>query len=292
MNITNRLFTYPVLSNEKYDYRESIFAIDFENVMDGVNNLKLTFDIAMTCKEIEQLILSGKAEYVIHLECSTTAYREVVKSISTHIEHTVPISRVSGSFDAVAFVILKENVKGFSCSDWDEDYADMVFDLSRGSILAYQNLPALNITKDYEEFTSAGSIFTVFKRVTADIEAAEVYLDANKIRIGLCSEDYDLYKTYSTLEELQEIFHCMVIFPALVYVFSELKLEGAAETYQAREWFIALEQAYNKRGLNFMAEVDSEEKSSFVLAQQAMELIVNKAFRQMSLFYTQEEEDE
>ncbi|MBR3362208.1 MAG: hypothetical protein IKG39_12850 [Lachnospiraceae bacterium] len=292
MNITNRLFTYPVLSNEKWDYQNSLFAVDFENQMAGVNDLKLAFDIAMTCKEIEQLILSGKAEYVIHLECSTTAYREVLRSISTHIEHTIPIGRVSGSFDAVAFVILKEDIQDFVSTDWDEDFFGMSFDLNRGSILAYQNLPGLNITKDYEEFTSAGSLFTVFKRVTADNEAAEVYLDANKIRIGLCSEDYDLYKTYSTLDDLQEIYHCMVIFPALVYVFSELKLEGAAETYQAREWFVSLEQAYHKRGLNFMEEVDSEDKSSFVLAQQAMELIMNKAFKQMSVFYSQDEEDE
>ena len=168
MNITNRLFTYPVLSDEKDDYVESIFSVDYEQTMQGVNSLKLTFDIAMNCQELEKLINNGQAEYVIHLECSTTAYREVLQSVSKHIEHAIPIGRINGSFDAVAFVILKKNVANFSCTDWVDDYSEMTFNLFAGSILAYQNLPSLDIIKDYEEFTNAGSIFSIYKRITED----------------------------------------------------------------------------------------------------------------------------
>lgn len=32
MNITNRLFTYPVLSDEKDDYKESFFSVDYCNL--------------------------------------------------------------------------------------------------------------------------------------------------------------------------------------------------------------------------------------------------------------------
>ena len=39
MNITNRLFTYPVLSDEKDDYKESLFNVDFVQAMQGVNSL-------------------------------------------------------------------------------------------------------------------------------------------------------------------------------------------------------------------------------------------------------------
>lgn len=66
MNITNRLFTYPVLSDEKDDYKESFFSVDYEQSMQGVNSLRLSFDITMNCHELEQLIIDGKADYVIH----------------------------------------------------------------------------------------------------------------------------------------------------------------------------------------------------------------------------------
>ena len=291
MNITNRLFTYPVLSDEKDDYKESLFNVDFVQAMQGVNSLIMIFDIAMNCPELEQLILNGQAEYVIHLECSTTAYREVLRSVSKHIEHTIPIGRVNGSFDAVAFVILKKNVSNFSCTDWVDDYSGITFNLFAGSILSYQNLQSLDITKDYEEFTNAGSIFSIYKRITEDDRPAEINLDSSKIRIGLGTKDYDIYAIYAAKTELQALFHSMLVLPALVYVFEELKQEGGEETYHNKEWFIALEKAYSKRGIVFMEEVLNAEKTSYQLAQEAMELPLSKAFDQIPVFFDTTEED-
>ena len=271
MNITNRLFAYPVLSDEKADYKESIFNVDFEQHMQGVNSLQLSFDIAMNCRELQEMILNGQAEYVIHLECTTTAYREVIRSVSKHIEHIIPISRVNGMLDAVAFVILKKRATKFFSSDWVEDFDGMTFDLFQGSILAYQNLTSLDITKDYEEFTNAGSIFTIYKRITNEDKPAEIMLDSPKIRIGLGSHDYDAYSVYSVKTELQPLFHSMLILPVLVYVFEELKQDDGEETYHNKEWFLALEKSYAKRGIRFMDEVLNSEKTSYQLAQEAME---------------------
>lgn len=291
MNITNRLFTYPVLSDEKDDFINSIFHVDYEQSMQGVNSLKLVFDITMNCEDLERLIIDGKADYVIHLECSTTAYREVIHSVSKHIEHVIPIGRINGSFDAVAFIILKKNIKNYYCSDWVEDFSNPIPNLTVGTILAYQNLSSLDITKDYEEFTNAGSIFSIYKRVTEEDCPAEINLDSTKIRIGLGTKDYDVYAVYSGKTELQSLFHSMLILPALVYVFEELKQEGGEETYHNKEWFLALEKAYSKRGIVFMEEVLNPEKTSYQLAQEAMELPLSKAFNQIPIFYDTTEED-
>lgn len=258
MNITNRLFTYPVLSEEKNDYKNSIFSVGYEQTMQGVDSLKLTFDIVMNCQELDQLIISGQADFVLHLECTTTAYREAIHSVSKHVEHVIPIGRINGTFDAVAFVILKKNITGFICSDWVEDFNDTTFNLFAGSILAYQNLQSLNITKDYEEFANAESIFSVYKRLTEDDCPAEINLDSSKISIGLGTKDYEVYAMYSAKTELQSLFHSMLILPVLVYVFEELKQEGGEDTYHNKEWFIALERAYSKRGMTFMEEVKFE----------------------------------
>lgn len=292
MNITNRLFTYPVLSDEKDDFKSCVFKVTVENCMEGVNSLKLLFDIKMDCPEIEDLILNGQAEYVIHLECSTTAYREIITSISKKIEHILPIGRVNGSFDMVAFVILKKRVSSYFCTDWDDDYKDMTFSLSQGSILAYQNLPGLSITKDYEEFINAGSIFTVYKKVSEEDKPIEVNLESHKIRIGLTTRDFDIYTKYNVKSQLQAVFHAMIVFPTLVFVFEELKQDEGVEQYHGKEWFIALEKAYARRGLIFMDEVLNTDKNSIRLAQEAMELPISKAFAQIPLIYDSSEEED
>ena len=291
MNITNRLFAYPVLSDEKDDYKTSKFEVEYTHKMQGVNSLQLTFIITMNCPEIENMILSGQAEYVIHLECSTTAYREIVHSVSKNISHTIPIERLNGTLEAVAFIILKKHTTHFVSNDWVEDYDGLSFDLLQGSILAYQNLSSLDITKDYEEFTNADSIFTIYKRLTNEDKPAEIKLESSKIKIGLGSHDYDIYSKYSSNPELQSIFHSMIVLPALVYVFEELKLEGGHELYKDKEWFLSLEKSYAKRGIIFMDEVVNDDKTSYQLAQEAMELPISKALNQIPLFYNNSEED-
>ena len=191
----------------------------------------------------------------------------------------------------MAFIILKKNITGFFCTDWVDDFSDTTFNLFAGSILAYQNLSSLDITKDYEEFTNAGSIFSVYKRIMEGDCLAEINLDSTKIRIGLGTKDYDIYAMYSGKTELQSLFHSMLILPALVYVFEELRQEGGEETYHNKEWFLALERAYAKRGITFMEEVLNPEKTSYQLAQEAMELPLSKAFNQIPIFFDTTEED-
>lgn len=291
MNVTNRLFAYPVLSDEKDDYKQSVFHVEYRQNK-GVNDLQLCFDIDMNCKELQDMILSGQAEYVVHLECKTTAYRKVLHSMSPQIKHEVPFGRINGTLEAVAFVVLKKHVKTFSCTDWVEDFTGMTFDLSQGSILAYQNLDSLDMSKEYEEFSNAESIFSIYKRLTDEDKPAEIDLEASKIRIGLGKQDYEMYSAYSGGMELQSVLHAMLIFPALVYMFEALKQDDGEEgMYRGREWFMALEQSYKSRGVNFLEEVHNDEKTSYELAQEAMELPLSKAMKQISVLFRETEED-
>ena len=70
MNITKRLYTYPVLSEERDDYVDSVFDAEVQYKMNGVNNLQFDFDIEMDNKQLQSMILTGDAEYVIHIEPS------------------------------------------------------------------------------------------------------------------------------------------------------------------------------------------------------------------------------
>ena len=85
MNITKRLYTYPVLSEERDDYTDSVFDADVQYKMKGVNNLLFDFDIEMDNKELQKMILEGDAEYVVHIECANTSYRTTIHDISNHV---------------------------------------------------------------------------------------------------------------------------------------------------------------------------------------------------------------
>ena len=94
MNITKRLYTYPVLSEERDDYQNSTFDANVSYKMNGVNSLHLEFNIEMDNPDLQSLIGSGRAEYVIHIECSNTSYRTTIHSIAEIVEKISPLEEL------------------------------------------------------------------------------------------------------------------------------------------------------------------------------------------------------
>lgn len=72
MEIKNRLFPYPVLCEDTDDYTEGEFVVDTEVVSQDINTLELRFRMNLDNPGLKGLISQGRAEYVIHIECSNT----------------------------------------------------------------------------------------------------------------------------------------------------------------------------------------------------------------------------
>ena len=293
MNITKRLYTYPVLSEERDDYVDSIFDAEVQYKMNGVNNLQFDFDIEMDNKDLQRMILAGDAEYVIHIECANTSFRTAIHDISNHVSKEIPIGRINGRIEIIVLIATKKDVSHFVNSKWDDDYQGLSFELSKGSILAYKNIPVIDIVKNYEEFNSASSIFKVYKRLTSEPKPMEIDLSTAQIGIGVGLQEYEIYSRFCDKEELQPILNSMMIFPALVYVFEELKQENGIDNYSGRNWYVTLSKAYEKRGIDLADELLNSDKTSVQLAQEAMELPLNAALRKFAdLFENGEEEDD
>lgn len=314
MKITNRLYTYPVLSEEKDDYLNSRFDVQIKNCIKSVNNIKLKFEVYMDNKELEKLIRDGKAEYVIHLECSYTTFRKALTSSANEIKYEIPLSKLRGKLEIVAFIVAKEELVDFYSDDWNEDFEGLKFKIPKAGILAYENLSSIDVIKNFEEFTNTSSIFSICKRQTDEDKPIEVNLNSDKIKIILGPKEYDIFAKFQNNDKLLPIFHSMLILPAFVSVFEELKKN--IEFYREQNWFISLKYAYEKRGLNLIKEltgkdtlediedgedledtkdienVEINRKSSFELAQEAMELPISKAFSQIINIYEDTEEED
>lgn len=60
-------------------------------------------------KEIEQLIDEGEAEYVIHIECSYTSYRTVIKTDESEIQKRIPEHKLNGKVAICTFIVAKRD---------------------------------------------------------------------------------------------------------------------------------------------------------------------------------------
>ena len=79
MEIRNRLFPYPVLCLENDDYIDCEFRV-LTNQIEELKDIVLQFKIELDNKDLLDLIRDGKAEYLIHVECSNTSFRKVIRN--------------------------------------------------------------------------------------------------------------------------------------------------------------------------------------------------------------------
>ncbi len=293
MNIANRLYAYPVLSDETDDYNNCFFTAEMDRNLSGVEEMEFDFTFSTNSETIRDLIDKKYAEYMIHVECSQTAYRRAHRSKANIISFQIPLKKVSGKIEFVAFIVVKKDIKRLDSNEWSDDFDGLTFDLPKGTILAYQNLDGLTITKDFEEFTNPNSIISVVKIHNAEQIPAEINLEADHIQIRMYEKDYDEYLRMSKSLETQELVNASTVFPALVYAFEELKDEETYEKFSTRNWLLSLEKAFAARGQDFKEVILNSEKSGYVLAQEVLDMPISKIYagtKQLSLTESEEED--
>lgn len=74
MEIKNRLFPYPVLCADTDDYTSGSFSVDTEIVSQDMHSLILKFHMKLDNPGLKTQISQGRAEYIIHMECTNTAW--------------------------------------------------------------------------------------------------------------------------------------------------------------------------------------------------------------------------
>ena len=282
----SRLFTYPVLAEGRDDYKTCKFAAKVENSTDAANNLVFDVDLSTDCAEINRLIATGDAEYLFHVECPTTIYREIFTHVVGDFSCKIPSSFVKDKLYRVAFIVLRRDVKNFSCDDWNDDFDGLSFDLQRGSILAYKNFEPLPLAEDPNLFKNVGSIFSVYRKLDDDAPF-ELNLTPQKIKIALNAKDYALYRRYCENPTLQPILNALIILPALVSVFEELKQD--AQEHESDAWFSALTAAYKRQKADFKKLLAEED--SLTLAQMVMGLPLSKALESLAVMFDDTAED-
>ena len=285
MEIKNRLFPYPVLCVENDDYIDCSFDIK-TNLTEEVADLVLTFDVELTNNnELSWLIRDGLAEVIVHIECSSTAYRMVVGITGNKRAFRLPKSKVNNEVYLVGMIVAKKDIKDFTSANLNEDYGTDPIDFHKGSILAYRNLPKILVTKNYEELAGDNTFFTIIKRTS--LEGAEQLpvsyeLGSPKIQIIVEEKTYDEYIKYHNNPLMEPITNTLLVMPAIAYMVETLRDYGSDHPYKTQFWYQKFKKACKLQGKDFEQDIIDSEKSSLEIAQELLRYPIGRAFESLS----------
>lgn len=248
MKISERLFPYPVLSPGYSDYPEAEFAAGQRAELTG-DVVYFEFDMALRCPAIAGLISSGEAEYAVHIECSLTSHRELIRSAHPALQHAVRADCLRGGVESVALIIAAKDIKDYDGGgDLSPDFSGLRFRVPRGSILAYCPLPAVRLESQLAAGAAGPSVFVVYARTeTGDVPMC-VDPGQDSIMIGLSQKDFSRYSQMAGDTGMQPILNSMLVLPALVYVLDELRDEQMLEDCRDLGWFQTISRSLQGAG--------------------------------------------
>lgn len=296
MRIGNRLFPYPVLRPGQSDYETSAFQTE-RVVSNTLETMRMSVRIRMECDDLQALVASGDARYALHLECAQSSYRELlVQNASPVFNHAVQISKLQGALESVALVLAARDIRRYASDDFGPELKGLSFDIPKGSVLACENLPIIDVDNPLESVWGGKPIFIAYKLPGSGDEPMLVEMNKDSVMIGLGAREYDRYARLARDPRLQPLLNAALVFPALVYVLERLG-EETPEEWLKYEWFVALSDLYARRGKSFEALLMDADDGvpSIRLAQELMEQPVASAFGSLLEFEFEtgpEEEEE
>ena len=272
MLIRNKYFPYPVIAKGNESYATATFTSDVDFEKNGFH-IRFILKASSNNEGINELIASKKASFVHHIECVQTCYRYAVITQEEEEVFQIHQSKLNGAVQISTVIVANEDLKGYKNADFSADYRGFVFNIKKGCLLAIGECIEIELDKQKDDLENTSSIFSIVPNLDPNepIINVDVSSTKSKIVIRIPIKGCNIYKNLSANLELQSIMHSMIIVPALVQVFDELKASRhELYNYSDCRWFKALTKACKNLKIE-LTEQSLENFDSYKTAQLLMD---------------------
>ena len=279
MLIKNRLSPYPILDDFGDDYIDSSFDVEYEvNTQFREIYGKLSFKL--NNDDIQKLILEEKAEFLVHVEGPTTCYREAFFSFEPEIEFKLNAESVSKVIEIRSFIVLKENLSGYSSEKFHPDYDGQTFDLQAHQIIAIGTAKNFDVQKDDRDLETLPSIIQITKM--NDIKKGSLSVDTdnnNYVLVGLSENVYAQYAQLGKTIFKASVFS-LVLLPALMVVIQRMHINKDDPDMNSRHWFQVINTLLSKNGFD-IDDISIDDNSLLVVCQAIFSDPIARSFKEL-----------
>lgn len=295
MEIRHKLYPYPVLSYYSDDYVDSNFDTVITPVRDGYN-IRIDFLAEVNNEGISDLLASGKAKIVYHLECAQTGYRVAVSTEKNELSYGIVNKMVSGRLQVCPFIVAETEISGYVNPNFHEDYRGFTFTIEEGCVMAVGKQININVDKDINDLSNTPSVFSIIKNDDELALGMAVDFNYKKIVIKLPEREFFNIKSLKGQVLIQSVLNSLVVIPALTYVLEEVSKRDPDERYEysSYAWYRAVKKSLVNK---FNCDIESDnfsERNMLETAQKLINIPISDALQTLSSGYgnTGEEEDE
>ncbi len=291
MEIKSRLYPYPVLAYFNDDYINSSFNVNVSAEIKG-HDLVLVVTTALDNPTLEDLIKTGKASLLYHVECPETGLRMIKKSDQYTDKIILKEDKVNGLLHFCPFIIATAELNNYYNDRFNPEYTEPVSRIEMGSVLGIAQETDFPIEKNRTDLIASSSPFRI--AINPDESQSNMiveYQSGKFIKIMLCKDDYNNVFNMQSDPILKPILNQMIIVPALSYVLGKLGQESEPDSaYGDTNWYSALKKILKD---SYKVEISElKDADTLELAQQIMKTPVNQGLSELVTLGNLDAEDE
>lgn len=282
MRVKNSLSPYPILNNYGDDYIGSSFSAKCELKTQFTEVYgKIAFHLKNS--EIEDLIKAKQAEYLVHIECPSTSYRCKISSPEPEVEFKLESRNLFKMLEIRTFIVLTQNINGFSSKSFHPDYSGKKFDLMSHQIIAVGTPFDRDIRQDDRDLESLPSVLQIVKLTNRNKGSFTVNTDNDdRILVGLAPEVYDQYARLGRSTFKATAFS-LILLPALLIIIQRMAAEKGNGDMNSRHWFQVIHKILERNGYR-LDDLSIENDSLSSACQSIFADPIARSFKELDLY--------
>lgn len=281
MRPSNGLSPYPILAPYRDDYQKSHIAT---NINVHMTNEKLTLRIDFELDDVVllDLIDANMAQYAVHVECGSTSYRRVFRSVNSHFEAEIHSEQLANEFDVSTFIVAIRDLVNYKNTAFHPDYSEQAFEVYRGNILAIGD--CVNITIDDDDNGLPPSLIKIAQGSERQESGIQINTDGDKyIVVSLQPSLYNLYLQMGDGVYGDTVFS-LILLPVLADILSQMAQDQSNED---KYWFQSIERILEASDITLTDIAEgSSQYSPLVVAQRIFD---EPVLRSLKSLFTQVE---
>ncbi len=281
MRLKNKLSPYPILDDYGDDYINSSFTAEYD-IKTQFSEVYGRILFRLHNGEIEELIKSKQAEYLVHIECPSTCFRYTISSDEPAIEFRIDSRKLSRVIEIRTFIVLTQNVDEFTSENFHPDYRGHRFNLLAHQILAIGTAMDYNIVHDDSDLETLPSVIQIVKLSDKKKGSISVNTDNDSyVIVGLAEEVYCIYAQLG-----KSVFKAtslsLVLFPALIVIMQRMIVSRDDPDMNSRHWYQVINSILEKNG-HKLEDISMENDSLLSICQSVFADPVARSFKELEL---------
>lgn len=252
MNLINRPYPYPVLSDLSTDYSGVAFQATHE-IAYRPDELVVSSTLNLSDREIQMLVKNRKAHYLVHAECPLTRMRKAVTTSEPFVEFSIPKDSVSAVLELTAAVVVAEPIDAYESKYFAEYLKNFTFSLQKGEFLAIAETERHSIARS-DDPAAGTSIIQIERNPNPQSHSTGLNLSKQSIVIELSPDRYEQYEALVKMSNGRRTLVGTLALPALTIALTELVKEES--DYDSTRWYRSLKQLCDHRDITLDDQTD------------------------------------